>query len=204
MTVWILITYEIPNKFIFFMPAPVPLLRTDTMVDFSPHWVWAYISFYLLLILPYYVTKNERDMNQMIYSYVVSSFLGGLVFTFVPTMLPRNFYPLGDAGDNLSTLALHVIRTIDASVNCFPSMHVALTTIAALTLGRVSRIWAAISLPWSLVIFFSTIATKQHYTLDVLGGLFFGLGCFWFFSSCIYVDDGSSQLAHAVGKKNQP
>ncbi|MES2964435.1 MAG: phosphatase PAP2 family protein [Bdellovibrionota bacterium] len=203
-TAWILVAYGIPNKVSLFQPTPVPLISLDNLIGFSPGWVWAYISYYLLLVLPYFVTDDEDVLNQMIYSFSTAAGMSALFFLFFPTNLPRELYPTAAAGDFMSVLALDVIRLIDSSVNCFPSMHVTLTTIAAMTLMRASRRWAWIAIPWSLAIFYSTVATKQHYALDVIGGIFFGLGFFFFFVSCVYVDDGSSQLAHAIGKKNQP
>lgn len=203
-TAWILLTYGIPNKVNLFQPTPVPLLAIDSMIGFSATWVWAYVSYYLLLIIPYFATDDEDLMNQMIYSYVASAGASALFFLFFPTILPREMYPTAEAGDFMSVLALDVIRLIDNSVNCFPSEHVTLTTIAALTLIRANRRWVWIALPWALAIYYSTVATKQHYALDVIGGIFFGLGFFMFFANAVYIDDGSSQLATAVGKKNQP
>lgn len=203
-TAWLLIAYGIPNKLSLFPPTPVPLLELDSMISFSPLWVWPYISYYLLLLVPYFVTNDEKIMNQMIYSYVVAAALSALFFLMFPTVLDRELYPTMHAGDFMSVLALDVIRTIDNSVNCFPSMHVTLTTIASLSLIRISRRWAWVALPWALAIYYSTVATKQHYALDVMGGFFLGISIFVFFANCVYVDDGVEALATAVGKKNQP
>lgn len=203
-TAWILFTYMIPNKVSLFEPKPVPLLPLDSMIGFSPGWIWPYVSYYLYLAVPAFATDDEDILNQALYSYVFAAAAGSLFFLLFPTMLPRELYPSTEAGDVVSVFALNLIRFLDTSVNCFPSMHVALTTIASLTLLRVSRRWFWIAVPWALAIFYSTVATKQHYALDVIGGFFFGLGFFVFFASSVYVDDGSNGLAHAIGKKNQP
>jgi membrane-associated phospholipid phosphatase len=203
-TAWILLTYMIPNKVNLFTPTPVPLLGLDMMIGFSPAWVWPYVSYYLFLILPAFLTDDENVLNQVIYSYVVSAAASVLFFLFLPTVLPRESYPTADAGDFLSVLALDILRAIDTNVNCFPSEHVTLTTIAALTMIQINRRWSWIAVPWALAICYSTVATKQHYVLDVFGGLLFGVGFYWFFANAVYVDDGSSALASAVGKKNQP
>jgi membrane-associated phospholipid phosphatase len=203
-TAWILLTYMIPNKLSLFEPKPVPLLSLDAMIGFAPGWIWPYVSYYLYIAIPAFATDDENVLNQALYANIVTPLAGSLFFLFFPTMLPREMYPSAEAGDFVSVFALNVIRFLDTSVNCFPSMHVALTTIASLTLLRISRRWAWVAIPWSLAIFYSTVATKQHYALDVIGGFFFGLGFFVFFANAVYVDDGSHQLAHAIGKKNQP
>ena len=61
-------------------------------------------------------------------------------------------------------------------VNCLPSMHVCMSFVAAaclsLVYGRVGRalVWA-----WFVAICYSTMATKQHYFVDLIAGFALGV-----------------------------
>ena len=73
----------------------------------------------------------------------------------------------------------------DIRYNCFPSLHVAQCFIAALVCHRVHRGVGAVAGAWAGLVALSTLFTKQHYVLDVVGGvalagvawLFFVRGC---------------------------
>ena len=63
--------------------------------------------------------------------------------------------------------AFEALWLFDVPTNCFPSLHVALATIAAFFWPRQRRM-ATI---WAAGIALSTLTTKQHYAIDVVGGL---------------------------------
>jgi membrane-associated phospholipid phosphatase len=67
-------------------------------------------------------------------------------------------------------LALRVAYSIDPPYNCFPSLHVAYAFVSALTCSRVHRGVGFVALLWAVLIAVSTVFTKQHYVLDVIGG----------------------------------
>ncbi len=59
-----------------------------------------------------------------------------------------------------------------------PSMHVASSYLAALSLWRGRRTLFAVWLSWATAIAVSTLTAKQHYAIDVLAGAVLALG-FW-------------------------
>ena len=67
------------------------------------------------------------------------------------------------------TMAL--INVADTPMNCFPSMHVALTGVAAWSVRNRGPKVVSLFCLWSLAIFASTMTTKQHYFFDIVGGL---------------------------------
>ena len=72
------------------------------------------------------------------------------------------------------------LKAADASGNACPSLHVAFAVFTAIWLGhllrqmRIGRLIRAISWLWCLGILYSTIATRQHVSLDVLAGAILG------------------------------
>jgi membrane-associated phospholipid phosphatase len=59
----------------------------------------------------------------------------------------------------------------DTPNNCFPSMHVALTSVSTWSLRGYAPRYFKLFMLWTLAIILSTLTTKQHYFVDILGGL---------------------------------
>jgi membrane-associated phospholipid phosphatase len=173
---WTMLAYFIPNKFTFFQSHSVVLTPLDHMTPLIPSTIWIYISYYPFLIAAYFFASGHKKEQQVyIGAMALSAAIGCLIFIFFPTEIPRDLYPWLGRSD-MHTRMLDAIREADRPVNCLPSMHVCMTLIAALTYSITSkRFWTkAFVWIWFLAICFSTMATKQHYFVDVLAG--FGLG----------------------------
>ena len=88
---------------------------------------------------------------------------------FFPTTYPRPVYL--PQSNSIIQLAMDMVAAGDMPTNCFPSMHVALTAICAWNLRRKSRLLYGSFAAWAILIFLSTMTTKQHYFVDILGGI---------------------------------
>jgi membrane-associated phospholipid phosphatase len=66
---------------------------------------------------------------------------------------------------------LAIVYGADKPWNCFPSLHVAMSLLAALTILEVHRVRGMLILLLTLWISFSTVLIKQHYVLDVLAAM---------------------------------
>ena len=77
--------------------------------------------------------------------------------------------------------AFAFLRSVDASGNVCPSLHVAFAVFTAIWLDRLLRQMGAgcgvraFNWLWCLGILYSTIAIRQHVVLDVLAGTVFGM-----------------------------
>lgn len=183
---WIIVAYVVPNQFQLTSPVPVPLTPVDRSIPLSPFfWTWIYISYYPYLISVFFFVRDEENLNQYFYSLFVSAAVAAMIFFAYPTSIPRELYPLNEI-TGVPDGILNFLRSIDASVNCAPSMHVTMTTIAGLTAHRESRRLGPAAAAWAVLIFYSTMATKQHYFIDVMGGLVFGVVTFAVFSRARY------------------
>jgi membrane-associated phospholipid phosphatase len=60
---------------------------------------------------------------------------------------------------------------VDSPWNCFPSVHVSITSLVVMAVWRCRRRWGVVYACWTLLIVVSTLTTKQHYALDILGGM---------------------------------
>ncbi len=171
----IVIGYVAPNQFVVFPPHCVVLTRLDGWVRLAPVWVWFYISYYPLLIGAYFYTTGTSAQKVYFGAMTLSAAVSFFVFVFFPTSIPRELYPwLG--GADFSSRMLAIIRGADNSVNCLPSMHVCMSFIAASAFTLVCGRWGRF-IAWTLflAICYSTMATKQHYFVDLVAGFSLGL-----------------------------
>ena len=107
--------------------------------------------------------------NQFARTCFVTLIACGLFFLFYPTSYPRPDYPITD--NFLVNLVMSAIQAADTPNNCFPSLHVALSAVGAISLRNFSPKVRVLFWTWALLIFVSTLTTKQHYVLDVVAGI---------------------------------
>ena len=169
------------------VPGPV-----DNAVPLLPVTVWVYSS-YVLISLTAYIIENDRiALSRFVYAQLAANVLSAIVFVVWPTTFLRPQLP--ETG-GISAALLHFVWILDEPVNCFPSLHVSSSLIAALTMwrrgGRVRPVFAV----WALAIALSTMTTKQHHFFDVLGGTLLAAVLYWFFFALAKVRKANSEVA---------
>ncbi|WP_143137347.1 phosphatase PAP2 family protein, partial [Burkholderia ubonensis] len=66
----------------------------------------------------------------------------------------------------------------DSAQNCLPSLHAALTCLAARALVDARRPWrSALVVLWSAAITYSIVQTRRHLALDISAGVLVALVC---------------------------
>jgi membrane-associated phospholipid phosphatase len=162
------IFYVYPN---FYVSGAVklPLWPIDHAIPFIPWTFLIYTSDYFLFLVPIISIKELDRFNRMSRMLFATLFISGAFFIFMPTEYPRPVYP--QVENWLVNFWMNVVGNADTPRNCFPSMHVALTGIATWNLRYKGPKVFALFCFWSLLIFLSTLTTKQHYFSDVLGGI---------------------------------
>lgn len=171
--VFLTLAYVLPNKIILTPAWLVPLTFIDNLIPISEAWIWAYISYYPFIFGAFLFIQGDFHRKLIFNSYLISASFASVIFFIFPTVIPRDFYPVIDR--SLSGAILLVLRFIDRSTNCLPSMHICLSLIATLSVWSASKKHRAFCIVWFLLITYSTMATKQHYFIDVLTGAILGL-----------------------------
>jgi membrane-associated phospholipid phosphatase len=149
-----------------------PEIFLDRIVRFDPRWIWVYQSIYLLMpALPWLATQRA----QLVCYTRGFVFLSGVcfaVFLFMPTAGPR-------PPDMVEHWGYQLLVSYDGEVNVFPSLHIALTVFTLLfgyelmheRLGpRGRRFFVLVAVGWTAMISFATLATKQHWAVDLPAG----------------------------------
>jgi membrane-associated phospholipid phosphatase len=150
----------------------LPLGAIDLAVPFMPAWVWVYQSVYVLMYAVPWCAVSTTDLRRYARGFVLQASIGFLFFLLIPIEAPRpNVVP--------DDPMFRVLLMYDGLVNSFPSMHVGLAVYTVLFAARAShgRIASRVRVAllsvlwiWVAAIAFSTLATKQHYFMDLPAG----------------------------------
>ena len=163
--------YGFTNRFPVFAPKLLPLGSIDHFFGFHPWTVWIYMSDYFLIFMPLFLVHDKDFFKTMIKGFMWNFIIHFSIFFFFPTTMIRPAL----IENNFTNFAFNILRTFDTPNNCFPSQHVSLCFVVASCFWHYNRKSAPIFLLWASAIAVSTMTTKQHYFLDVLGGLIVAL-----------------------------
>lgn len=145
----------------------------DHAAGFNVWWVYIYVSQYLIVPLPPLLAHTRDQLRRLVVGLSTTSILAFITFIVYPVAVKRPPRP------DESNAIYDWLISVDTTGNAFPSLHVGLSTLAALYAHRVidsafskqarftllAIIWV-----WTLLIAWSTMATKQHYIHDVIAG----------------------------------
>lgn len=161
--------YLFPNFYATWQPAFLPLLQIDKSVPFLPWTFLVYTSDYFLIGLTILIITDRKSFNSFGRMMFLALIFCGLFFILFPTTYPRPVYPIQNSW--WVQTAMDLVYVADSPNNCFPSMHVALTSISAWSLRKRSPWLVVIFFLWTFAVIVSTMTTKQHYFVDIIGGL---------------------------------
>lgn len=154
------------SYYLQFNPTILPPSFIDNMITFTPHAIWAYLSFFVIIPLCF-LTAPYQKIGWMSLSFIGCAILAGLCYVIWPTMVES---PTVN-NDSMSTRLLNKLINVDVNYNCFPSLHVALTLIVAWgTISRKHPIYSLILIIWAGAICLSIIQLRRHLFIDFLGG----------------------------------
>ncbi len=144
-------------------------LQAELDIPLVPWFFWAYISMYVLFLLPPFLLKSNQ-LNRLGKQLVVVTVLSGVIFLLVPTQLGfERVLPQGQFYQKLFTQ----LFTIDLPHNLVPSLHVVFSAAITFALleGIASREAKIALWLWLALLCLSTLLVHQHHVLDVIGGL---------------------------------
>lgn len=153
----------------------MPTIWLDHLVGFTPQSLPIYVSLWLYVSLPPALLTTRRELY--IYGmYIAATCLAALtIFYFWPTSVPV-------ANINWALYPdMNSLKSMDASGNACPSLHVVTAIFSVLWLHHLLRrfdspLWVLIlNWVWCIAIVYSTIATRQHVAVDVLAGIALGV-----------------------------
>jgi membrane-associated phospholipid phosphatase len=143
-------------------------IALDRELPFSPPWVFVYVTFYLFAFSPLLYTRRAPWFRRVFAAMGVTMAVTYVVFLVFPTR--EVLRPTLDGATGFTMWFLRLVYGGDGGYNCFPSMHVGLSHLAAWTLRDVDRKVAPWAWALAILISVSTLLLKEHYLVDVVAG----------------------------------
>ena len=155
-------------------PTVMPFTLLDRLIGFEPMALPLYISLWVYVSLPPALLATRRELYGYGAAMAATCLVGLIIFYFWPTAAPP-----ADIDWALHP-GVDFLKSIDASGNACPSLHVATALFSGVWLHHLLRRFGGP--PWILIfnglwcigIIYSTLATRQHVAVDVWGGLVLG------------------------------
>jgi membrane-associated phospholipid phosphatase len=149
----------------------VPVTPIDDWFDVYEFALLPYASLWLYVSLGPALAANMAALRTYIAGAAAISASGLAIFWLFPTTTPVSGVVWSEYP------ALQFLKAADAGGNAFPSLHVAFAAYTAVVIARELRELHAPTWIrggnwlWCAAIVYSTLATRQHVVIDVLGGL---------------------------------
>ncbi len=157
-------------------------LALDRQIPFLSIFLIPYLAMYFVESLPYFLIKEVVYLRKITRAYIAVMVITFAVFALFPIkmlrpeIIPKTFLDQG----------VLFIYTIDFPYNTFPSLHASLTFLAGLVIWHVHKAQGAIILLLAGLISISTLFIKQHYVMDVAGGMVLAVIVYLIFSRNIF------------------
>ncbi len=139
-------------------------LAIDDKIPLIPEFSLIYLGLFPVFFMPFLLIKDDEYFKVFTSAYLTVMAVAYTVFALFPVSIVRPTVEVVD----FSTWVLNIIYACDRPVNLFPSTHVAMTMMAALTIWEINRLYGLVALIYAAAISASTLFTKQHYFLDVV------------------------------------
>lgn len=143
----------------------------DFAIPFLPWTVSIYVGTFLYwAIAAAAILRSGKDNAfRFLGAHMVSLLAALLFFLLLPT---TNTRPVLE-GQGLWEWGMGLVYALDSPDNLFPSLHCELSWLCWRGLEQsqgVRKFWKRTALVFTLMVFISTLTTKQHLLMDVVGG----------------------------------
>lgn len=153
----------------------MPITLPDRLIAFQPLALSIYISLWVYVSLPPALLATRRELYGYGMAMAATCLAGLIVFYFWPTVVPAANIDWAQYPD------VNFLKSMDASGNACPSLHVATAVFSGIWLHHLLRRFGAplwiltFNWAWCIGIVYSALATRQHVAVDVLAGLALGV-----------------------------
>lgn len=155
--------------------------RWGDVFPFIPAWSVIYILSVVYYVYVYIMVA--RDSPEAACRLVAADFIGKLVCMIIFIAMPTKITRPEIAGDDFFSNATRAVYWIDTPTNLFPSLHCFIAWVGARHLCEVKRprrrvLVGAFGMIGAVLIFASTVFTKQHVLPDVISGVAIAEVCY--------------------------
>jgi membrane-associated phospholipid phosphatase len=144
----------------------------DDQIPFVARSVWVYLWAFPAALLPLFVVRCPRLLRRTALAYATVIAVSLVCFAAFPVTVAR--FRVDSAMLDISRpsdWAVSVVYALAPPCNCFPSLHLSITALAAFSTWKASRPLGAAAFLGVGLVGVSVCTVKQHFLPDPLGGL---------------------------------
>jgi membrane-associated phospholipid phosphatase len=150
----------------------IPLQTSvDLAIPFVPAGAIFYLSLFPMLWLAPFILHTPQQCQAFAEALAAAILIAGIGFVLIPAAPIE----IRSVATGLFGPLFHFADWVNLKNNLFPSLHVALAVVSAVSFSRSQS--AAVGLffwLWAAMIALSTLLTRQHYIIDIVAGGFLG------------------------------
>ena len=146
-------------------------IKLDDVIPLIPIFIIPYLGYFIFIISTIILLWSTKYINNFFITYIISYIIAGLFWYFLPNGVKRPKIYKKDIFSKLTAL----IYKYDDDTNGFPSAHIMASLICSYFLMIAFPEYLILIWSINFLICISTVFVKQHYILDILGGIIF----FW-------------------------
>ena len=148
----------------------------DNYIPYSSAFIIPYVLFFPYVILTIFLLWQTNLASLLLWALILTTSLANLFWYLFPNGVKREKITGNSVLDRLAKF----VHTFDGETNAFPSSHVFSSLICTFYLSIAFPDIYIVFVVVGVAISISTLYTKQHYFVDILGGIM------WFCLSVLF------------------
>ena len=151
----------------------------DMRFPFIPQFLIIYLGCYIFWIINYILAA--RQDKKSVYQFFTADFISRCICFVIFLVFPTTNTRPEITGGGFWNQAISLLYIIDAADNLFPSIHCLVSWFCYLGVREQKNIpvwYKRTSLVLAVLVFISTLATKQHVIVDVVSGVLLAQICY--------------------------
>ena len=166
------------DNFIFGFQPSLEFSKTINHWLFSELMFLGYFSYYLMPLFVMFKLYKTSLVNHFGFVLITSFIIYYIIFILFPVEGPQFHFPSPEnyiEAKGIFGKAVKLIQAMgEAPTAAFPSSHVGVSVVVLLWLNKYQKNLIKYILPFSVLLFFSTVYIKAHYAIDAVAGLLSG------------------------------
>lgn len=147
----------------------------DRAIPFLPWTVYLYAWVYTVMFYPVFVVRCPYLFRRMVLAYVVVAAVACACWVAFPVTSLAIRPDLATIGEDRFYLwGVHLNYTLDPPMNCFPSLHMTVAVLSALSAWTARRAAGLLAVPVVVAISIAILTFRQHYIADGVAGAALG------------------------------